>query len=100
MSIFDIFMKKDNQIKKENPYSEKKDNTEIKKEVLRLVKNGIVMRVDNNRKNIPCDSCKIGGNPFLPIDFEWPTFTNKEDGQSRPLSFFCQLNLFLFVLNI
>lgn len=93
MSIFDIFKKKDNQIKKEAQYSEKYDTSIIKEKVLNLMKNGIVMEMDSKMKNIHKESCKIGGKPFLPTDFTWPTFTSKEDNETRPLSFFCQLNL-------
>ncbi len=38
-------------------------------------------------------SSKIGGKPYLPADFVWPTFTSTDDHTTRPLSFFCQINL-------
>lgn len=72
--------------------SAKKENLELKAVVSKLVRNGITMEIDKNLE--PCkDASKIGGKPLLPVDFIWPTYTNKEDNVTRPLSFFCQLNL-------
>lgn len=34
---------------------------------------------------------KFGGNPDLPADFTWPTFTG-EDGQTHPLAFLVQID--------
>ncbi len=79
MSIFDIF-KKTKQAKK------------LKEVVQTLEKNEIVIEPQDGEVTSP-DASKIGGKPYLPIDFEWPTFYNKEDGVTRPLSFFCQINL-------
>ncbi len=92
MSIFDIFKKRNNQINSATTSLSKKDNSEIKSELLRLVRNGIVMQEDYEKTTSP-DACKIGGKPFLPVDFIWPAFTSKDDNETRPLSFFCQLNL-------
>lgn len=76
MSIFDLF---------------KKSNKQLKEEILRLAKNEITME-PNSMKPRP-DGCKIGGKPWLPADFQWPVFTCDADQETRPLSFFCQLNL-------
>ena len=78
MSFFDIFRKK---------------NPALQAELQRLKKNAITMETVIPEGVLPPDACKIGGKPFLPADFVWPEFTGKEDGVSRPLSFFCQLNL-------
>lgn len=91
MSIFDFFNKQKKE--KEVPASTKNDISEIKKEILRLTKNSIIMEADNRTKSLRPDSSKIGGKPFLPVDFVWPIFTDKADNETRPLSFFCQLNL-------
>lgn len=40
------------------------ENAEIKEEILRLMKSGIVMEEDNHVKSIQPDACKIGGKPF------------------------------------
>lgn len=39
------------------------------------------------------DASKLGGKPYLPADFVWPTSQSTEDGITYPLSFFCQINL-------
>lgn len=85
MSIFDILKKKQPPLKTDNSY--------IKSEINRLIKNEIIMEVDDGLEELSPDACKIGGKPFLPDDFLWPTFTSTEDHVTRPLSFFCQLNL-------
>ena len=69
------------------------EKAELKAELLRLMKNQIVIETDTDAKELRPDACKIGGKPFLPADFIWPVFTGKEDDVTRPLSFFCQLNL-------
>ncbi len=58
-----------------------------------LEKNGIVMETAENEKVAAPDDSKIGGKPYLPADFIWPTFRSAGDGVTRPLSFFCQINL-------
>lgn len=73
-------------------YSEKRKN-EIGEEARRLVKNEIRMEPDETVKSVRADGSKIGGKPWLPADFEWPVFVSKDDGVSRPLSFFCQIDL-------
>lgn len=78
MSFFDFFRKK---------------NPALQAELQRLKKNAITMETEIPEGELPPDACKIGGKPFLPPDFVWPEFAGKEDGISRPLSFFCQLNL-------
>jgi uncharacterized protein YwqG len=78
MSIFDIFKGK---------------NQNLKAEIQRHCKNQITMQSASRTGSLRPDSCKIGGKPFLPADFIWPRYTDKNDEISRPLSFFCQLNL-------
>lgn len=65
----------------------------ILEEAGRLVRNEISMEPVPHGEPIPADGCKIGGKPYLPADFVWPVFESKEEGQVRPLSFFCQINL-------
>lgn len=71
----------------------KRTNPKIKDEILRLAKNEIAMQTDSEAKVDRPDASKIGGKPFLPVNFNWPVFTGKDDGITRPLSFFCQLDL-------
>ena len=91
MSFFDIFRKQKKEA--ENLAPEENVNPEIKEEILRLMKNSIVMETDNRTEGLKPDASKIGGKPFLPADFIWPSFADKEDDAAHPLSFFCQLNL-------
>ena len=93
MSIFDIFKKKNKQMDTESLEIRNKTISEIKEELKRLVKNSIEMYADIDSEVLKSDSSKIGGKPFLPAGFVWPVFDDKEDGVTRPLSFFCQLNL-------
>jgi uncharacterized protein YwqG len=86
MGFFDIF-------KKKVASANNKKSLLIKAELERLARNRIEVDVDEAGEILSPDASKIGGKPFLPADFEWPTFTNKDDGVSRPLSFFCQINL-------
>ena len=58
-----------------------------------LEKNEIVMKPSENKVPSAPDDCKLGGKPYLSADFEWPTFKSAYDGITRPLSFFCQINL-------
>lgn len=78
MSIFDIF--------------KKNKGSSLKKQIEKLCKNEIRMKFTNLEVKDYTTS-KIGGKPYLPADFVWPTFTSKEDHITRPLSFFCQINL-------
>lgn len=71
----------------------RKKNQALQAELQRLKKNGITMETEIPKGELPPDACKIGGKPLLPPDFVWPEYVGKEDGISRPLSFFCQLNL-------
>lgn len=80
MSIFDFFKKK-----------AKAPSTEIREAVLSLKRQSIVMET---AEGSPApDQSKIGGKPFLPADFVWPTFTDKAENTTRPLSFLCQIKL-------
>ena len=85
MSIFDIFKKK--------AKVEKKNNSELQSVLLSLEKQEIVMEVDDNTKFVSPGTSKIGGKPWLPSEFEWPLFTDANDGKTRPLSFLCQINV-------
>lgn len=64
----------------------------LKKMLKSLQKNQIRMDTVTRRTPRP-DESKLGGKPFLPVGFVWPTFTSKEDHVTRPLSFFAQINL-------
>ena len=59
--------------------------------VAALKRNGIIIETDVGEAELP-DESKIGGLPYLPADFVWPTFTD-EEGVTRPLSFLCQIKL-------
>ena len=82
-----------NLFKKKPKVKEPRDVTALKEELLRLKKKSIVLETDENVKRLALDASKIGGKPFVPSDFVWPTFTSMEDDETYPLSFFCQLNL-------
>ena len=84
MSFFDIFKRK--------VTSEKMNIDELTNFLLSVEKNEIVVEVDVDTKSIPANASKIGGRPWLPSDFEWPLFTDADEGNSRPLSFLCQIN--------
>ncbi|MBE6919236.1 MAG: DUF1963 domain-containing protein [Ruminococcaceae bacterium] len=86
MSIFDLFRKKEAPVAAE-PVSEPSAADAIRA----LVRNEIALTPDADTDARP-DGSKIGGLPYLPADFTWPTFTDG-DGQTRPLSFFCQIDL-------
>lgn len=61
-----------------------------------LAKNEIYIKLSKDRRNIPSNCSKIGGKPYLPSDFTWPTFSGEgyDTGfKERPLSFLCQINL-------
>ena len=79
MSFFNIFKKL-------------KGNGSLKSAIENLCKNEIVINMENTKVNNPSSS-KVGGKPYLPSDFEWPVFTDKEDNKTRSLSFLCQINL-------
>lgn len=84
MSIFDLFKKTS---------TNKKNNQALESVLSSLEKNEIIMETDSSAdKTLTCES-KIGGRPWLPRDFEWPIFENKDEGESYPLSFLCQINL-------
>ena len=78
--------------KEDKPYT-RPENCELRTELLGLERNAINMMADAEGKVLYPDSSKIGGRPYLPADFEWPEYKDKNDGEIRPLSFFCQLNL-------
>ena len=83
MSIFDIFKKRKESVSS-NPLA-----AAIKK----LERNQITIIPDENAKVSDPSASKIGGKPYLPADFEWPTYTCSDDDVTRPLSFFCQIKL-------
>ena len=82
MSVFD-------KLRKKTPVTPKNLRDVIKS----LEKNEIIMKPMENKKVAAPDDCKLGGKPYLPADFEWPAFRSADDGITRPLSFFCQINL-------
>ena len=72
----------------------KKSTPDIPPEIQSLKKNSILLNVmKRSNEASRADGCKIGGLPYLPANFVWPTFTSPEDGITRPLSFFCQIDL-------
>ena len=85
MSVFDIFKKK--------AKAQKKDNGEVESLLLSLGRQEIVMEIDCKTKSVSTSASKIGGKPWLPRDFEWPSFTDANEGETRPLSFLCQIDL-------
>ena len=80
MSIFNIF-------KKKSP------NSTLHAAIKALEKTEILMIPKENGSVKHPGASKIGGKPYLPADFEWPTFTSADDDTTRHLSFFCQINL-------
>ena len=80
MSVFDIFKKQTK-------------NSELVAAIKALVKTEILMMPKKKESVKHPGSSKIGGKPYLPADFEWPTYTDSSDNVTRPLSFFCQINL-------
>lgn len=79
MSILDFF--------------KKAKNTSPKAVAKKLARNQISMEPKETASEILTNQSKIGGRPYLPADFVWPTFFDKEADAERPLSFFCQINL-------
>lgn len=71
----------------------KKGKKSILEEIRKLAKNEIRIEPDEAVEAVRADGCKIGGKPYLPVDFVWPVFESKDDGVLRPLSFFCQIDL-------
>lgn len=90
MGLFDFFKKNKNAIKEEKV---KVINEELKKVITSLCKNEIVINIDEFKKVESKKSSKIGGKPYLPRDFIWPTYKSYDDNITRPLSFICQINL-------
>lgn len=88
MSFFNIFKKK-----KKEEVQEIKINESLKKVIESLKRNEIRINIDTHKSVKNKWSSKIGGKPYLPKTFSWPTFTSYEDNITRPLSFFCQINL-------
>ena len=84
MSFLDFFKKK---------AKARAFNEELYAAVKALEKNEIVMVPKENATVSNPDASKLGGKPYLPADFVWPTYTDTEENITRPLSFFCQINL-------
>ena len=80
MSIFDFFKKNSK-------------NSDLHAAIKALEKAEILMMPQENGNVKHPGVSKIGGKPYLPADFEWPTFTSADDDTARPLSFLCQINL-------
>ena len=68
-------------------------NSELHAAIKALEKSEILMMPKEKGSVKHPGASKIGGKPYLPADFEWPTFTDSDDNVTRPLSFFCQINL-------
>ncbi len=58
-----------------------------------LGRNGIELKLLPDAAPVRVGGSKIGGCPDLPPGFEWPTYTDFEDGKENPLSFMAQVNL-------
>ena len=72
MSMFDIFKKK-----KETGAGVDELVTVARK----LAKNEILIKVTDGVPS--AEQSKFGGLPYLPADFEWPTYTSRDDGETR-----------------
>lgn len=84
MSFFDALKRKLNL---------SKCNAELEAAVKALKKNEIVMIPNEKARVSNPGASKIGGKPYLPKDFVWPTYTDRQENVTRPLSFLCQINL-------
>ena len=71
----------------------KKKNRKLQDVIKSLERTEILLVPDEDGEVQRPDATKIGGKPYLPADFRWPVFTSSEDQTTRPLSFFCQINL-------
>ena len=89
MGLFDFFKKKKN-VKEEQVVA---INEKLKEILESLARNEILIKMDELGEVVNPWSSKVGGRPFLPKSFVWPTFTYYGDGVTRPLSFICQINL-------
>jgi hypothetical protein len=89
MGLFDFFKKKKN-VKEEQVVA---INEKLKEILESLARNEILIKMDELGEVVNPWSSKVGGRPFLPKSFVWPTFTYYGDGVKRPLSFICQINL-------
>ena len=87
MWLFDLFKKK-----KEGAVPAAV-NPELKAQILRLASSSLILEEDSTGKILRPEASKIGGKPFLPADFSWPVFAQKDEGVERPLAFLCQVNL-------
>lgn len=92
MSIFDIVFKGKRGADRKMHRS-KASKRELYNAVRSLEKNEIVMIPDRSKDISSPLASRIGGRPYLPPDFVWPTYTDKESGITRHLSFFAQINL-------
>ena len=95
-SIFRIFsVNKKKKAEKPTPEtakaSDKTASPALTAAVAALKRNGILIETSEEETVRP-DQSKIGGLPYLPADFVWPTYTDAE-GVTHALSFLCQINL-------
>lgn len=88
MSVFD-FIFRGKRGASEKKHHSKANKKELYNAVIALRKNEIVMLPNEARDVSSPFESKIGGRPYLPADFVWPTYTDKESGITRHLSFFC-----------
>lgn len=84
MSFFDFFKRK---------ARKSSANGELLAAVTALEKNEILLMPQENASVPHPGASKIGGKPYLPIDFVWPTYTDPDDNVTRHLSFFAQIDL-------
>ncbi|MGN0393732.1 MAG: YwqG family protein [Coprococcus sp.] len=75
---------------------ENKKSDEMKSLFERIKKQEIRVRYSELEHAVERNQSKIGGNPDLPPDFEWPYYSGESyDGEikNRPLSFLAQFNM-------
>lgn len=93
MSIFEAFAKLKEKCSKGRKGKEKPVSEKFFETVRALGKNEILVIPSPTEKVSSPFESKLGGKPYLPRDFVWPTYTDKESGATRHLSFFAQINL-------
>lgn len=71
----------------------KKKDESLRSVLKSLERTEILLVPDEDDDVAYLDSSKIGGKPYLPADFWWPVYTSSDDQITRPLSFFCQIDL-------
>ncbi len=59
----------------------------------KYARQGIIVTPRKTDTLIPLASSKVGGCPDLVPNFEWPTYTDPDSGETTPLAFLAQFNL-------